>query len=150
MSFAGFFHTVLLKNDGHVVACGYNHFGQCTIPALPDGVTYSQVSAGATHTVLLKSDGDVDLYVVQRSVRLEGEPCVAKHTPGTIGNCHGVKHLVAAHGHGTSSQDRFESMELSGGSRSQLHYYMIVVDLQPLSERDSGGRNNAQGKLSML
>ena len=94
----------------------------------------------------LKSDGDVDLYVVQRSVRLEGEPCVAKHTPGTIGNCHGVKHLVAAHGHGTSSQDRFESMELSGGSRSQLHYYMIVVDLQPLSERDSGGRNNAPGQ----
>lgn len=91
----------------------------------------------------LKSDGDVDLYVVQRSVRLEGEPCVAK---ATSGNCHGVKHLVAAHGHGTNSQNRFESMELSGGSRSQLHYYMVVVDLQPLSERDTGGNNNSPGQ----
>ena len=34
-------HTVLLKSDGHVVACGSNFDGECTIPDLPDGVTYS-------------------------------------------------------------------------------------------------------------
>ena len=90
----------------------------------------------------LKSDGDVDLYVVQRSVMLEGELCVAKNGPESA-NCTGVKHLVAAHGHGTNSQNRFESMELSGG---QLHYYMVVVDLQPLSERDHGGKNNLPGQ----
>merc|ERR1712150_201488 len=56
---AGGGHTVLLKSDGHVVACGQNAFGQYTIPDLPDGVTYSQVSAGMLHTLLLKSDGHV-------------------------------------------------------------------------------------------
>merc|ERR1712137_166139 len=57
MSFAGHGHTVLLRSDGRAVSCGFNGFGQCNIPDLPDGVTYSQVSAGYEHTVLLRSDG---------------------------------------------------------------------------------------------
>ena len=40
MSFAGLNHTVLLKSDGHVAACGINDEGQCITPDLPDGVTY--------------------------------------------------------------------------------------------------------------
>ena len=36
----GSWHTVLLKSDGNAVACGSNHRGQCSIPALPPGVTY--------------------------------------------------------------------------------------------------------------
>ena len=51
--------TVLLMNDGHVVACGLNDEDQCNIPDLPEGETYIQVSARHSHTVLLKSDGHV-------------------------------------------------------------------------------------------
>lgn len=57
MGFAGHFHTVLLRSDGNAVACGSNYFGQCSIPCLDKGVTYSGVSAGGSHTVLLRSDG---------------------------------------------------------------------------------------------
>jgi hypothetical protein len=39
------------------VACGSNHYGQCDIPLLDEGISYTQVSAGCTHTVLLRSDG---------------------------------------------------------------------------------------------
>jgi|ERR1711971_593825 len=39
---AGVYHTVLLRSDGTVVACGYNGFGQCSIPALDGDVTYTE------------------------------------------------------------------------------------------------------------
>ena len=54
---AGPGHTVLLRGDGNAVACGRNHFGQCDIPRLEDGIKYMRVSAGSLHTVLLRSDG---------------------------------------------------------------------------------------------
>ena len=40
------------------MTCGRNDSGQCDIPRLPDGITYTQVSAGQFYTVLLRSDGD--------------------------------------------------------------------------------------------
>eukprot|EP00438_Fugacium_kawagutii_P013631 Skav226742 [mRNA] locus=scaffold5056:58412:78202:+ [translate_table: standard] len=55
----GHFHTVLLRSDGSVVACGPNSEGQCEIPTLDEGTSYTQVSAGNSHTVLLRSDGNV-------------------------------------------------------------------------------------------
>ena len=54
---AGRCHTVLLQSDGSAIACGTNSFGQCDIPALEEGLSYTQVSAGRGHTVLLRSDG---------------------------------------------------------------------------------------------
>ena len=48
---------MLLKSDGTAAAFGGNGAGQCNIPALPEGVTYTQAAAGGVHTVLLKSDG---------------------------------------------------------------------------------------------
>ena len=57
---ACFYHTVLLRSDGYAVGCGSNDFGQCTIPLLDDGSSYTQVSAGANHTVLLRSDGNAE------------------------------------------------------------------------------------------
>jgi len=59
MDFAGKQHTVLLRSDGTVVACGSNDDGQCNIPPLDEGLAYSHVSAGGDHTVLLRSDGAV-------------------------------------------------------------------------------------------
>lgn len=39
------------------MACGNNQSGQCDIPVLTGGRTYTQVAAGGSHTVLLLSDG---------------------------------------------------------------------------------------------
>ncbi len=39
------------------VAFGYNGDGQTNLPALPAGVTWTQVDGGAAHTVLVRSDG---------------------------------------------------------------------------------------------
>ena len=50
-------HTVLLKSDGTAVAFGASQYGFCDIPALPEGIIYTQAAAGFKHTVLLKSDG---------------------------------------------------------------------------------------------
>jgi hypothetical protein len=36
-------HTVLLASDGTAVVCGRNAFGGCSVPALSDGVIYTQV-----------------------------------------------------------------------------------------------------------
>ena len=62
MPSTGLFHTVLLKSDGTAVAFGDNGCGQCNIPALPEGVTYTQAATGDVHTVLLKSDGNISAF----------------------------------------------------------------------------------------
>eukprot|EP00435_Cladocopium_sp_Y103_P056776 s1077_g19.t1 len=54
---AGVQHTVLLRSDGNAVAIGHNEYGQCNIPALDEGIAYTQISAGYNHTVFLRSDG---------------------------------------------------------------------------------------------
>ncbi|CAK0800535.1 unnamed protein product, partial [Prorocentrum cordatum] len=54
---AGGAFTILVRNDGRAVACGRNGLGQCDVPALPRGLTYTQAAAGARHSVLLRSDG---------------------------------------------------------------------------------------------
>ena len=45
------------SSDGCAVAVGDNKNGQCNIPPLDAGMSYTQVSAGYMHTVLLRSDG---------------------------------------------------------------------------------------------
>ena len=57
MLVAGGRHTVLLRSDGVAVAFGLDDIGQCRIPALEAGVSYTQVAAGRGYTVLLRSDG---------------------------------------------------------------------------------------------
>merc|ERR1712032_1321628 len=42
---------------GAAVACGLDDHGQCNLPALEEGLTYTQAAAGGDHTVLLRSDG---------------------------------------------------------------------------------------------
>jgi hypothetical protein len=48
---------VLIRSDGCAVAVGDNAYGQCDIPPLNEGMTYTQISAGGKHTVLIRSDG---------------------------------------------------------------------------------------------
>jgi alpha-tubulin suppressor-like RCC1 family protein len=53
---AGCCHTVGLRNDGRVLAAGYNDDGQCNVGSWKDII---QVAASCYHTVGLKSDGTV-------------------------------------------------------------------------------------------
>ena len=53
---AGYEHTLGLRSDGTVAACGYNDDGRCDVSDWQDIVA---VSAGAGHTVGLRSDGTV-------------------------------------------------------------------------------------------
>ena len=39
--------AVLLRDDGRAVAVGYNHYGQCDVPALEPGARYVALAAGA-------------------------------------------------------------------------------------------------------
>jgi alpha-tubulin suppressor-like RCC1 family protein len=50
-------HTVALKNNGTVVAWGWNIYGQCNVPTGLSGV--AAIDAGGYHTVALKNDGTV-------------------------------------------------------------------------------------------
>lgn len=55
----GWRHCLALKSDGTVVAWGWNGLGQCNVPALPDGVTYTAISANGFHSMAIRSDGTV-------------------------------------------------------------------------------------------
>ena len=48
---AGYFHTVVRRSNGSVLAWGRNEEGQCNVPALPAGLTYVEIAAGRFHTV---------------------------------------------------------------------------------------------------
>lgn len=52
----GFYHTVALKADGTVLACGDNSCGQCDVGSWKN---VKEIAAGAYHTVALLEDGTV-------------------------------------------------------------------------------------------
>ncbi|CAK0884772.1 unnamed protein product [Prorocentrum cordatum] len=45
------------RSDGTAVACGSNSGGQCGLPALAEGLSFTQVAARKFRNVLLRSDG---------------------------------------------------------------------------------------------
>jgi hypothetical protein len=50
---AGDEHVAAVRSDGSAVARGFNYFGQCNVPALPNGLRYVEIGAGAAHTAAL-------------------------------------------------------------------------------------------------
>jgi len=115
------------------MACGRNADGQCDIPGLEDGVTYSQVSAGGFHTVLLRSDG--------RAVACGSKRCgqcniLSFHTAGYVPDASllypGIRviQLVCSR-----AQDRcmcFAGLALGGGElfSIELHEDALVTSLR--------------------
>src|SRR5204863_506178 len=55
----GYAHTTARRSDGSVIAWGDNLYGQCTVPALPPGLTYVEIAGGGDHTLARRSDGSV-------------------------------------------------------------------------------------------
>ena len=53
----GFGIYAVLKSDGKVVAWGFNHYGQTTVPSTLSGV--SKIAVGTDHMLALKSNGTV-------------------------------------------------------------------------------------------
>ncbi len=91
---AGGGHTVLLRNDGHAVAFGWNeyHNRRCNVPPLDQGITYTQVSAGRQHTLLLRSDGQAVAFGCQAFGRCSIPPLDKgiSYTQVSAGGCHTV------------------------------------------------------------
>eukprot|EP00927_Polykrikos_kofoidii_P036001 TRINITY_DN30455_c0_g1_i1.p1 TRINITY_DN30455_c0_g1~~TRINITY_DN30455_c0_g1_i1.p1 ORF type:complete len:622 (-),score=86.89 TRINITY_DN30455_c0_g1_i1:226-2091(-) len=56
---AGRNHSVVLLDDGDVIAFGRNDDGQCLVPPFPPGRRAVAVAAGDFHTVVLLDNGDV-------------------------------------------------------------------------------------------
>jgi hypothetical protein len=50
-------HSVARTSDGLVHAWGGNLSGQCNVPPLPAGLTYTAIAAGYNHTLACRSDG---------------------------------------------------------------------------------------------
>ena len=88
-------HTVALKQDGTVVAWGYNGYGQATIPVGLSGVT--AIAAGGNHTVALKQD----LTVVAWGSNGSGQINVPTGLTGVIAIAAGGAHTVALKQDGT-------------------------------------------------
>ncbi|HYV33071.1 MAG TPA: hypothetical protein VEO53_18430, partial [Candidatus Binatia bacterium] len=54
---AGGLHTLALKQSGTVASCGWNYYGQATVPG---GLTnIVAITAGYLHSLALKADGTV-------------------------------------------------------------------------------------------
>jgi alpha-tubulin suppressor-like RCC1 family protein len=53
----GWAHALLLYSNGRVDAFGEPDAGQCEVPALPDHLRYTRVSAGVLHSAAVRSDG---------------------------------------------------------------------------------------------
>ena len=63
----GCYHTIVLKNDGSVWACGWNENGQLGLGDTNNRTTFTetgmtdvkQIACGEQHTIILKNDGSV-------------------------------------------------------------------------------------------
>ena len=76
--------------------------GQCNIPALPQGVTYTQACAGCYDTVLLKSDGTVAIagsMLHPASILMAGLPEGVTYTQAATG----VMHTILLKSDGTAA-----------------------------------------------
>eukprot|EP00435_Cladocopium_sp_Y103_P023186 s342_g5.t1 len=120
---ANLFNTVLLRSDGHCVACGHYFTGvPCKVPTLAPGLTYTSMSAGSKDTVFLRSDGRamadgicvipdleqstafVQVSASSHTLFLRSDGEVMATGPNSAGQCnvpplpHGLKHIDIAAG----------------------------------------------------
>ena len=117
MGSAGEVHTVLLRSDGNVDCCGRNLYGQCNIPALEEGMKYTQVSAGQSHTVLLRSDGSVVACGLNNHGQCNIPP--GSYTQVSAGGCHTV--LLTREGRAVAcGQNVFGQCNIPCGSYTQV------------------------------
>jgi alpha-tubulin suppressor-like RCC1 family protein len=105
---AGSAHTVALKNDGTVWACGDNSYGQLgnvntiysATPVPVSGITgVSSVAAGSAHTVALKSDGTAWTWGVNTFGQLGNGTNAVSSTPVSVSGLTGGGAVAAGSAH---------------------------------------------------
>jgi alpha-tubulin suppressor-like RCC1 family protein len=85
---AGKDHSLGLKQDGSIVAWGYNAYGQCNIPSPNSG--FIAIAAGGYHSLGLKQDGSI----VAGGYNIYGECNVPSPNSGFIAISAGVYHSL--------------------------------------------------------
>ena len=94
---SGFEHSLVLKNDGTVVAWGNNYRGQSTVPAGLSGI--KAIGAGYYHSLAIKADGTV---VAWGCVGLNYSQCAPPpNLTGAISVGGGYYHSLALKSDGT-------------------------------------------------
>lgn len=92
---AGGLHTLALRQDGTVLAWGYDGAGQSTVP--DNLAAVSAIAAGAYHSVALKDGGTVLAWGADWS----GQASVPEGLTGVTAIAAGAAHSVALKGDGT-------------------------------------------------
>ena len=105
---AGAEHTLILKADGTVWACGVNQYGQ-----LGDGTTTTReklvkisslsgvicIAAGQYHSLAVKSDGTVWTWGRNNQGQLGDNSTTQRNSPVQVSSLSGVVSVVAGNGH---------------------------------------------------
>ncbi len=116
-------HTVLLREDGTVLAAGDDSFGQCDVAGWTDVVA---VAAGAYHTLGLRADGTVlstgdDRYGQCGVGDIRGAVEIAAHGFDTVVRCgDGTILSLGAHDYAALAADWNEISALSLGGYALL------------------------------
>ena len=63
---AGDSTSLAVLGDGSCAAFGDNDDGECTVSALPSGLTYTAVAGGSNHGVGLRSDGSIAHFPISK------------------------------------------------------------------------------------
>ena len=56
--FAERWHSLLVRDDGEAVGCGFNNHNQVNVPALPPGACFVGAMAGHAYSMLLRDNGE--------------------------------------------------------------------------------------------
>ena len=105
---AGYTHTLALKNDGTVWACGYNAQGQLgngttvssTTPIMIEGFSdVKSISAGYYHSVALKNDGTVWSWGYNTYGQLGNGSTTNSSVPIQVTGLTGVIDKISCNGH---------------------------------------------------
>lgn len=135
-------HTVLLREDGTVLAAGDDRFGQCDVSSWTDVVA---VAAGAYHTLGLRADGTVlaagdDRYGQCDVGEIRGAVEIAAHGFDTVVRCEdGTILSLGAHDYAALAADwkQVSALSLGGYALLGLSETGVALSTEPVFLTDA-------------